>query len=410
MTKVGRAEQVGADGPRTIFDAEDWQNGLILNQYKAPKPILANAVTALRMSPEWEGVLAFNDFTIGTVMLNPAPWNQATPGAWSDHEDRLACDWLQHNGIVVPVEIAGQAVQVVAKEKRFHPVREYLDSLGWDGKPRIDKFLNTYFGVEQGDYAAAVGSRWLISAVARIFQPGCKADYCLILGGPQGLLKSTALKTIAGEWFTDEIAELGSKDAALQTRGVWIIEIAELDSMSRAEVSKIKSFMSRSTDRFRPPYGRRPIESPRQCVFAGSVNLETYLRDETGARRFWPVACQKILVDDLARDRDQLWGEALMRYREGKPWWLDSHELDKAAEEQQTDRYDEDPWQEPIQDYLAGRNDTSITEILEKCIEKKKDLWTKADKNRVGGCLRRLKWERYRDRDGVEREYRWRHS
>src|SRR5579862_7844009 len=113
----------------------------------------------------------------------------------------------------------------------------------------------------------------------------------------------------------------------MQTRGVWIIEIAELDSMTRAEVSKVKGFISRTTDRFRPPYGKRLIESPRQCVFAGSVNHSTYLRDETGGRRFWPVACTRILIHDLARDRDQIWAEAVHRYRAGERWWLDTAEL-----------------------------------------------------------------------------------
>jgi predicted P-loop ATPase len=131
----------------------------------------------------------------------------------------------------------------------------------------------------------------MISTVARIFEPGVKADCCLILEGEQGSGKSSALRTLAAPWFTDEIAELGSKDAALQSHGVWIIELAELDSMSRADVGRIKAFMSRSVDRFRPPYGKRLIESPRQCVFAGSVNHSDYLRDETGARRFWPVEC-----------------------------------------------------------------------------------------------------------------------
>jgi predicted P-loop ATPase len=388
---------------------ENWKSHLIVGRYGAPKPILANAITAFRSAPEWTGVVAFNDFSIGTVMLKAAPWSGAKAGeSWTDHEDRLAADWLQRTDIIVPVEIAGQAVQVVAKDLCFHPVREYLNSLTWDGKPRIGRWLTDYLAVEQSDYASAVGARWLISAVARIFQPGCKADCCLILEGPQGILKSTTLRTIAGDWFTDEIAELGSKDAALQTRGVWIIEIAELDSMSKTEVSRIKSFMSRTTDRFRPPYGKRLIESPRQCVFAGSVNHYTYMRDETGGRRFWPVACQKIFIDDLARDRDQLWAEAVTRYYDGAPWWLDSRELNQAAEQQQDDRYDGDPWQELIADYLERQHNTSITQILACCIEKKKDQWTKLDKNRVGSCLRVLKWETYQDRDGEKREWRWR--
>lgn len=388
---------------------ENWKRRLIIGRNDAPKPILANAITALRNAPEWIGVLAFSDFSIGTVALKPAPWPTAKTGeSWTDHEDRLTADWLQHAGIIVPVEIAGQAVQVVAKDHRFHPVRGYLNSLTWDGKPRIGRWLTEYLAVEESDYASAVGARWLLSAVARIFQPGCKADCCLILEGLQGILKSTTLQTIAGEWFTDEIAELGSKDAALQTQGVWIIEIAELDSMSKTEVSRIKSFMTRTTDRFRPPYGKRLIESPRQCVFAGSVNHYAYMRDETGGRRFWPVTCQKIHIDNLVRDRDQLWAEAVTRYCDGAAWWLDSHELNQAAEQQQDDRYDGDPWQELIADYLESQRDVSITQILERCIEKKKDQWTKLDKNRVGSCLRALRWERYQGRDGEKREWRWR--
>src|SRR5262249_17793765 len=133
----------------------------------------------------------------------------------------------------------------------------------------------------------------------------------------------------------------------------WIIEIAELDSMNRSDVGRIKAFMSRSTDRFRPPYGKRVIESPRQCVFSGSVNHTTYLRDETGGRRFWPLACTRILVDELARDRDQLWAEAVVRFRSGCAWWLDSVELNLHAEREQGDRYESDPWQELIELWLV---------------------------------------------------------
>ena len=206
-----------------------------------------------------------------------------------------------------------------------------------------------------------------------------KADCCLILEGEQGTKKSTALKTIAGEWFTDEIADLGSKDSAMQTRGVWLIEIAELDSMNRSEVGKIKAFMSRASDRFRPPYGKRLIESPRQCVFAGSVNHNAYLRDETGGRRFWPVACASINVDDLARDRDQIWAEARERYRSDAPWWLETRELDQQAGEEQADRYEADPWEELIRPWADGRDSVSVEQVLTLCIEKKKDLWTQAD-------------------------------
>ncbi len=387
----------------------NWQQNLLMNDRGTPRAVLANAITALRVAPEWDGVLGFNEFSMATVALKPPPWPMgAAADDWTDQEDRLTADWLQHNGIYVSVETAGSAVQTVARDHEFHPVRQKLDSLKWDGTSRIDDWLSYYLGAESTEYTRAIGARWLMSAVARIYKPGCKADCALILEGDQGLMKSTALKTLAEPWFTDEIAELGSKDAAMQTRGVWIIEIAELDSMSRADVSKIKGFISRTTDRFRPPYGKRLIESLRQCVFAGSVNHSTYLRDDTGGRRFWPVACTRILIDDLARDRDQLWAEAVARYRAGERWWLDTTELTLVAEQEQADRYEGDAWEGPIATWIVGRDSVSVEDILSGCLDKAKGTWTQFDKTRVARCLRALGWDRYKAGPRRSREWRYR--
>jgi predicted P-loop ATPase len=403
---------------RLVEGASDWRSSLIRGGPTkggpgAVKPILANGITALRGAPDFEGVLGFNEFSLGSMMLKPAPWDGAQAnGEWTDQEDRLTTDWLQHQGIYISVETTAQAVQAVAKDRGFHPVRAYLKSLKWDGKRRIDSWLSSYLGVEPSDFIAAVGARWLISAVARIFRPGCKADCCLILEGPQGIKKSTALKTLGEPWFTDEIADLGSKDAALQTRGIWIIEIAELNSVTRAEVGKIKAFMSRAVDRFRPPYGRHLIESPRQCVFAGTVNHSNYLRDESGGRRFWPALCDRISIDDLARDRDQIWAEAVACYHNGTPWWLDTPELNRKADEEQATRYEGDPWGGPVLEWAhnriaTGSTSVSVAEALDGCLGKTKDQWTRADQMRIGRCFRAAKWERYRDRqNGMEWRYK----
>src|SRR5262249_12366479 len=149
-----------------------WRDHLILNREGSPKPILANAITALREAPEWVGVLAFNEFSVITAMLSSPPWGAVAGSAWTDHEDRLATNWLQHQGICVSVEVAAQAVLTSSKDRGFHPVREYLASLKWDGTERIDSWLSLYLGVSPSEYSAAVGARWLVSAVARIYQPG----------------------------------------------------------------------------------------------------------------------------------------------------------------------------------------------------------------------------------------------
>lgn len=417
---LGKARPVSlkkkrSDAPPAVA-LDDWRSQLMRNADYTPKASLANAITALRLAPEFSDALAFDEFHVSSVTLKPVPWSKE-PHSWSDVDDIFLAEFLQRELIGVPREIAGQAVEAVSREHTFHPVRDYLNGLAWDGAARIDDWLTAYLGAlgtEAGGvkYVRAVGGRWLLSAVARIMQPGSKADCCLILEGEQGIRKSMALRTLAGEWFADELADLGTKDAALQTRGVWIIELAELDAMNRSEAGRIKAFMSRTADRFRPPYGKRVIELPRQCVFAGSVNRSEYLADETGGRRFWPVKCGSIDVDALARDRDQLWAEALVRYRAGEPWWLESGELVQRAQAEQDARYEGDAWDSLLSGWTAGRVEVgctslSVSEALEFCLDKPKGQWTRGDGMRVGKWFKRAGWERFRDR-GRDMEWRYR--
>lgn len=398
-------------GPKRPLPIGDWTRFLIRNGAGTIRPMLANAITALKCSPEWNAVLGYDEFASRTVALKATPWDRE-PHIWADAEDIRTADWLQRHGIQVSRDIAGQAVQVVSLEWSFHPVREYLESLKWDGVSRVGRWLQIYLGAVMANYyTSAIGERWLISAVARIFQPGCKADHCLILEGSQGIGKSSALRALAGKWFADEIADLGSKDAAMQTRGIWILEIAELDAMSRSETSRIKSFISRSIDHYRPPYGKHVVNLPRQAVFVGTVNHTNYLRDETGGRRFWPATCGQIDLDALTRDRDQIWAEAVVKYRDGRAWWIDSQELTNQAAIQQAERYEGDSWDEMISEWAAARvaigaDSISIPEVLDRCLQKKKDQWNRGDEIRVARSLRSAGWERFRIGTG-NREWRY---
>jgi predicted P-loop ATPase len=258
-------------------------------------------------------------------------------------------------------ELVGGVVSVIARQNPFHPVRDYLESLpAWDQVPRIGTWLIDYCGVESSDqtpnhYAEAIGEKFLMGAVARVFEPGCKFDYTLVLEGDQGTYKSTLLRTLAGDWFTDQIADFGSKDASLQLRGVWIIELSELDALNRSEIARVKAFLTQQTERFRVPYGRRLVSVPRQCIFAGTSNSQTWMKDETAGRRFLPINCGSINIPAIKRDRDQLWAEAVKCNRAGTPLWLDSASILRDAEEEQRGRLIEDAWQARIEELLQQR-------------------------------------------------------
>ena len=295
----------------------------------------------------------------------------------------------------------------MAKDHSFHPIRAYLGSLAWDGVERIANFASRYLGAEDTPYHRAVSRCLFIAAVARIMRPGCKADYVPIFEGAQDKGKSTAIELLFTPWFSDDLAELGTKDAAMQVRVAWGIEIAELASMTRGEIERVKAFITRKVDRFRPSYGRRVIEVPRQSIFIGSTNSDAYLKDETGGRRFWPIRCgANIDLKAIERDRDQLWAEAVAQFNAGAPWWIADNDIIGLARDEQAARYVDDPWQEPIANFLRSQTDVSIGEVLSNLLIER-GRWTQADQNRVARCLKVLGWERFRGPRPL-REWRYR--
>jgi predicted P-loop ATPase len=397
-----------------------WRANLILNKEELPKAILANVLTALREAPEFQGVLAYDEFSLSVVTKLQAPWQQV-PGIWTDYDDSRCSEWLQRNAILVPTKLTAEGVKAVATQNRFHPVREYLQSLKWDGIDRIGTWLSSYLGVPRSAFADAVGERWLISACARIFKPGCQADYTLLLEGAQGARKSTALRVLAGEWFTDHISDLGSKDSRIELHGVWIVELGELDRLRGALNTKIKNFLTARSDHFRPPYARHAEHVARSNVFAATTNDPTPFTDETGNRRFWPVRCGEINIEKLKEDRDQLWAEASSRFFNGVPWHFDKPDLDRQAEREQAERYEEGVWDDTIRNWIANpgvRRDfngrpiepfdstqerVTVTDILIHAIGKRIDQCTQADKIQVAKCLKHLGWHRSQRRIGDSR-------
>jgi predicted P-loop ATPase len=315
-------------------------------------------------------------------------------------------EWLQWRGLPrIGKDVTHQAVDLRARERSFHPVRRWLDGLEWDGKARLNSWLAIYLGATSGDnYLAAVGSMFLISMVARVYEPGCKVDYMPVLEGDQGEVKSQACAVLAGKWFSDGLPDIHHKDASQHLRNKWLVEVSELSAFTRAESEHLKAFISRDHERYRPPYGRTEVVEPRQCVFIGTTNKDTYLKDETGGRRFWPVVTGRIDVEALRHDRDQLFAEAVSRYSHGEHWWPDRAFEIEHIKPQQDERYDGDVWEDAIRGYVATLERVNVTTIAHNVLGF--DVLAKVgkpDQLRISATLTKLGWRisKYRGHGGI---------
>lgn len=385
------------------------------------KTTLANAIDILRHDARWTGRIRYNQFSEQLQAIE-APWH--TPDAerlargvvheWRDEDDARLQEWLTREyGVEWNLSDCRNAAQLVGQANGFHPVRDYLDGCVWDGVDRCEKLFAGYFGAQgNAEYLAAISVRWLISAVARIYDPGCKVDTLPILEGAQGLKKSSALRALGGEWFSDTPLPIGEKDAFEQLKGRWIIELAELDSLSKAEASATKAFISGQVDTYRAAYARRAVAVRRSCVFAGSVNPDGigYLKDATGNRRFWPVECGEIDLSSLVADRDQLWAEAKVRYKGGHKWWMDTEELEALCKEAQDGRFEADEWERVVQQWICrNRGEKTIAEIAIGALAMDARDVNRGVQTRLGSVLNRLgvrKVARQETRDGKRMQWR----
>lgn len=354
-----RMAEAAADFEEPLEDPapDEWKSKLKITEKGAIAQTIENVVTILRHDPAVSGVLALNEMDHNIVARKSTPWRKVTGSSqWVDADDAALRYYLERTYGIASKDKIFDGVNVVAKENAFHPVREYLDACTWDSVPRVETLLIDYLGAEDNDYTRAVTRKALAAAVARIYRPGCKFDYMLTLRGRQGLGKSALIAKLGGEWFSDTFSTMQGKEAYEQVMGVWLMEVGELAGMRKAEAETIKLYISKQTDRFRPAYGRRLQEFPRQCIFIGTTNETQFLRDTTGNRRFWVVDTPNTPAKDMWEDLTPatvrlIWAEAVEIYRNGEELYL-SRELEKAAREVQEAYEEENPRAGIVADYL----------------------------------------------------------
>lgn len=382
----------------------------IMRSDKGPISNTANIEVLLTESSEWDGVFAYDEMAGEILVISPLPGARTPHKTFKTHVVRDADIihsqvWLQRHGFTfVGKQIAADAITLAADACVISPVRHYLEeveqSIKWSPATHshlIDRLCTDYFGATEDEnlpgghpsYLAEVSGSFLVAAVARALDPGCQVESMLVLEGAQGRGKSSAGGILFGSaFFSDCLPQIGTKDANDHLRGKWCIEVPKLSAMNKAEVENIKAFISRRVERYRRAYDRTETVYPRRCVFIGTTNQDTYLRDETGNRRFWPVRVGKIDLAALLRDRDLLWAEAVYWYRQGRKWHLPAKILTLVEAAQQS-RVAVDMWQDDLDRALDGKYEVSLHEAA-TIIGIDRARLTRPDQNRLSACLKAL--------------------
>ena len=319
---------------------------------------IANIILILENDPALAGHIVHDLFTGMDSAKDGLPWNK-NANQWTDTDDANLRVWLEKHYDITGKEKIADALTAVLTRHSYHPIRDYLNGLTWDGVPRLDRIIIDYMGAEDSELNRAMSRKHFVAAVARVFNPGCKYDYCLIMSGAEGIGKSTLLRVMGGRWFNDSITTLEGKEGMEQLRRAWVVELGELSSIKRSDVEQVKAHLSKQVDIYRAAYARRVLEHPRQCVFCGTTNEALFLKGDTGNRRFWviPVVAElrkyKDWSEAIRRDRDQLWAEAVHYYKQGEPLYL-SEELEAQAKQRQQDFNDDndDPIVAMLDKYL----------------------------------------------------------
>lgn len=341
--------------------SDEWKAQLEYSKSGKLQYTIGNIILILENDPALRGRVTHDLFAGVDAVAGGLPWDKYAV-QWTDNDDANLRVWLERNYDITGKEKIADALTAVLTRHSHHPIRDYLNGLEWDGVPRLEKLIIDYIGAEDNELNRTMTRKHFTAAVARVFCPGCKYDYCLILTGPEGVGKSTLLGKMGGKWFNDSITTTEGKEGMEQLRRAWIIEMGELASIKRSDVESIKAYLSKRVDIYRAAYGRRSTEYPRQCVFCGTTNEALFLKGDNGNRRFWVIAVNPALrkygkwQEALDRDRDQLWAEAVHYYRQGEKLYL-SEELEVQARQRQEEYNDnsDDPLAAMLQKFLDTR-------------------------------------------------------
>lgn len=425
----------GAGGAGGSHDPGDWSAKITRNSTGKPESTTHNALLVMDNDPALAGLFALDEFSNAVRLTRDPCWPGGEQDEFTDQDGVELSGWLgspeRYRLNLKPETVMG-CVEAMARRRKFHPVREYLEGLTWDGKERLRTLFERLFGAEVCAYNEQAACCWLVSAVARILwvdqkvrHNGAQVDFMLVLEGDQGIRKTSAVREMFGaQWYAESMESPSNKDFYQTLRGRWCIEIGEMDSFSKADVTKVKQAITARFDTYRPSYGRVVRSYRRECVFVGTTNENEYLRDATGGRRFLPVRVVAVDIPAIQRERNQLWAEAVHLFRQGFPWW----ELPEDASEQQEERFVEDSWQGIIQRWLAGRCDvgrypksrmdpmeevrpiewTTTTELLAWALAIDVGKHGKPEQMRISAIMRRLRWKQVRvSVEGGYRERRW---
>ena len=383
-------------------DDPDWYTQLKTADKGALRKSPGNAAVILANDERWRGVLRYDAFAdrINWMSKPPEGGGVGRPSVGNELKDvdlTYVAHWLAMTyGPDFSRESVAASVELAARDNTIHPVKAYLSGLTWDMNDRLGTWLHRYLKAEDCEYHSAIGLWWMISAVARVMRPGCQVDHMLVLEGlDQGEGKSTAGRVLGGDWSLGSLPDIRNKDVGHNLQGNWIIEVGELDAIRGANATRVKDFLTQVIDVYRPSYGRFFVRRPRQCVFLATTNDDTYLTDPSGARRFWPCRTRGLDRAALVRDRDQLWAEAVHRFKDGERWWPTA-DVAPLLNEQAEARAVIDTWENRISEWLSVRKWTTSYELLNQCIGIDIIHIQKRDEMRLAQILQRLKWKRSR--------------